>query len=70
MKRATCNTCLRSLALDAMHKRGQGTQTCRQCALGNRAADHTRAPRVPDPLNLAASAWRHAAQPAHHAPAL
>lgn len=70
MKRATCSTCLRSLSLGAMVQRGQGTQTCRQCALGNRAADHARAPRLPDPLNLAASAWRHAAQPAHLAPAL
>ena len=70
MKRATCTTCLRSLALGAMVQRGQGTQTCRQCALGHRAADQMRAPRLPDPLNLAASAWRHAAQPAHLAPAL
>jgi len=70
MKRATCSTCLRSLALGAMHQRGQGTQTCRQCALGKRAVDHTRTKHQPDPLNLAASAWRHAAQPAHLAPAL
>ena len=70
MKRATCTTCLRSLALGAMVQRSQGTQTCRQCALGHRAADQTRAPRLPDPLNLAARAWRHAAQPAHLAPAL
>lgn len=60
MTRATCSTCLRSLALTAMHNRGQGGATCRQCALGKRAAAlHARIERLPDPLNLIARAWRH-----------